>query len=173
MRFCLFLFLLPITIGFAFYYFASATGLLIYACQIIGAAFTVQSITYLQHWGLTEARTPELAEYGFSWEDACWMQACVTLNHAYHGRHHLAPSRRYYELSALPDGLRLPASYPVMLLVAFSPRWFDTLMMRHLNIWKRHDDRRALAHAADCIGLTRRVRSTRIRDTSKVGSRNH
>ena len=49
-------------IASAYTRYAGQTGLLIYLCQVIGAAFSVQAITYLQHWGLTETRTPELAE---------------------------------------------------------------------------------------------------------------
>lgn len=146
--------LVPIAIAGAFFYFAGGAGLACYLVQIVGAAFTLQVITYLQHWGLSERDTPELADYGFTWEDCCWMQACITLNHAYHGQHHLAPSRRFYELAPVQNGLQLPASYPVMFLLALYPRYFNQLMHARLEQWREHEGSSHLEdHTHDCLGL--------------------
>jgi alkane 1-monooxygenase len=126
----------PMLIGFAFYWSAGLLGLGIYAALIVGTAFSVQAITYLQHWGLSELETPEQADFGFSWEDCCWMQACVTLNHAYHGQHHLAVRKPYFLLAPNSQALTLPASYPVMFVVALFPAAFDTTMRRYLDRWR-------------------------------------
>ncbi|WP_198141070.1 fatty acid desaturase [Polaromonas sp. JS666] len=145
--------IIPVAIASAFYGYAGQLGLAIYLFQIIGAAFTVQVITYLQHWGLSERETPALADYGFSWEDGCWMQACVTLNHTFHGQHHLSRARPYYELGLTKDGLHLPASYPVMFVVALFPSLFSTVMKSRLVNWiENYEKREMLMHEADCIG---------------------
>jgi alkane 1-monooxygenase len=148
--------LIPVLIASVFYVYAGLLGLAIYFFQVIGSAFTIQVITYLQHWGLSQRETPALADYGFSWEDGCWMQACITLNHAFHGQHHLSVVRPYYELSLAKDGLHMPASYPVMFVVALFPRLFTTLMKSRLTDWlESYDKRETLAHESDCIGSAR------------------
>ena len=148
--------LIPVAIGSAFFLFAGPLGLAIYIFQIIGTAFSVQAITYLQHWGLSERDTPELADYGFSWEDGCWMQACVTLNHAYHGNHHLSLSRPYYKLTLKTGYLSLPGSYPVMFMVALVPPVFTAIMRSTLSQWiEAHQAHEATLHNEDCIGAVR------------------
>jgi alkane 1-monooxygenase len=147
--------LVPILIGAAYCYFAGVTGLVIYLFQVVGASFSVQAITYLQHWGLSEKETPELRDFGFSWEDGCWMQACVTLNHAFHGQHHLTLARPYYELGTAKGGLLLPASYPVMFVLALFPQFFSGIMQARLEAWlKDFEDREMQEHSSDCIGTT-------------------
>lgn len=147
---------LPLLIAATFYSFAGVAGLGIYLFEWVGTAFTVQAITYLQHWGLSEKETPALADFGFAWEDGCWTQACVTLNHAYHGQHHLNLRRPYYQLALAKGGLPLPASYPVMFVVALFPPIFTYVMGCRLAAWiNNYDMREALWHNSDCIGAVR------------------
>lgn len=143
----------PLGIGLAFYYCAGPLGAGIYLFEVVGAAFSIQAITYLQHWGLSQKVTPTLEDYGFSWEDGCWMQACVTLNHAFHGHHHLHIKRPYYELGQLKDGLPLPASYPVMFVVALIPSFFTRIMSCRLSLWMEHYElRHDWENSSNCIG---------------------
>jgi alkane 1-monooxygenase len=154
--------LVPLAIATAFYAVAGWQGLLFYAAQVVGAAFSVQAITYLQHWGLSQKETPDLADFGFSWEDGCWMQACVTLNHAYHGQHHLSLRMPYYKLSMQPGALTLPASYPVMFLLALVPPLFTKVMKERLRVWLDNvDEREAMAGQMSCIGAARVARMIR------------
>ena len=160
--------IIPIVIATAFYAFAGTIGLGIYLFQIAGAAFSVQAITYLQHWGLSEKETPALGDYGFSWEDGCWMQACVTLNHAFHGQHHLNVARPFYQLSLIKGGLPLPAAYPVMFVVALFPTFFTNIMKCRLALWtENYEMREMLEHNTDCIGATRIAQAMRKGQTSK------
>ena len=108
-------------------------GAMFYSLVIAGTAFTMQAITFIQHWGLTDRLSP--GPTGYSWEDRCLMQAWVTLNHAYHGHHHVHPSLPYFRLGGLTGSPRLPASYPVMLLMALIPPLFERTMRRRLNAW--------------------------------------
>jgi alkane 1-monooxygenase len=154
--------LVPLSIATAFFVFAGWQGLLFYAAQVVGAAFSVQAITYLQHWGLSQKETPDLADFGFAWEDGCWMQACVTLNHAYHGQHHLSLRMPYYKLSMPPGALTLPASYPVMFLLALVPPLFTKVMNERLRLWLDDvDEREAMAGQMSCIGAARVARMIR------------
>lgn len=153
---------IPAAIAAGFYYFAGWQGLVFYTTEIVGAAFSIQAITYLQHWGLSQRHTPEVQDFGFSWEDGCWMQACVTLNHAYHGQHHLNQRQPFYKL-ALPKGaLTLPASYPVMFVLALLPPAFDRVMGARLSKWRTdYQAQEELMHDSDCIGAARIARLLR------------
>lgn len=153
---------IPLAIATGFFLFAGSTGLGIYLFQVAGTAFTIQAITYLQHWGLSERETPELRDFGFAWEDGCWIQACVTLNHAYHGRHHLNLRRPYYQLAWAKDSLSLPASYPVMFIVALFPAFFTRVMRCRLTRWiEDFDQRDERWHNTDCIGVARKAPALR------------
>jgi len=110
-------------------------GIVFHGVVIAGTAFTMQAITYIQHWGLTDRLSDGLGAVGYSWEDRCVMQAWVTLNHAYHGHHHVRPTLPYFRLGGLADSPRLPASYPVMLLMAIIPPVFERTMRRRLDAW--------------------------------------
>lgn len=143
----------PLLIAAVFFMIAGWLGLAIYLFLVLGSAFTVQAISYLQHWGLSERETPALADYGFSWEDGCWMQACVTLNHAYHGQHHLNLRKPYYQLTMTENALPLPASYPVMFVAAFFPAFFNRIMKRRLAMWTSDfSARQELWRSSNCIG---------------------
>lgn len=154
--------LVPAAIAAAFYAVAGWQGLVFYAAEVVGAAFSVQAITYLQHWGLSQRHTPEVQDFGFAWEDGCWMQACVTLNHAYHGQHHLSLRQPFYKL-ALPKGsLTLPASYPVMFVLALFPPVFDRVMTARLSNWRAaFQAQEEMMHDHDCIGAARIARLLR------------
>jgi alkane 1-monooxygenase len=117
--------------GFA----AGLAGAIFFVTMAAGTAFSLQAITFLQHWGLAQAQTPESAIYGYAWEEGCAMQACVTLNHAFHSHHHLKPGLRYYELQAVAGAPQLPASYPVMFIVMLVPALFRRIMTRQRAAW--------------------------------------
>jgi alkane 1-monooxygenase len=152
--------LIPIAVAGCYFHFAGWLGLSIYGFQIVGTAITVQVITYLQHWALTERDTPELADFGFSWDDGCWIQACVTLNHAFHAHHHLKINLPYYQIGPLRGGLTLPASYPVMFVTALFPKFFTRIMAGRLAAWLESAElREKLNHEADCVGASRIVRA--------------
>ncbi len=146
--------IVPALIAVMFYKLAGTLGLGMYLLEVAAAAFAVQGITYLQHWGLSERHTPELADFGFAWEDGCWMQACVTLNNAYHGQHHLYVRKPYYQLTMSRGALVLPASYPVMFLVALVPSFFTRIMQSRLTLWQENkEEREGMMHRVDCIGV--------------------
>lgn len=145
--------LITVAVAACFWAAAGRLGVALYLVLIIGTAFTMQAITYIQHWGLTDRLSPDLALVGYSWEDRCVMQAWVTLNHAYHGHHHRRPSLPYFRLGGFAESPRLPASYPVLLVVALIPPLFDRAMRRRLETWRGAKERRAPAGRQPCGNL--------------------
>jgi alkane 1-monooxygenase len=146
--------LVPILIACLFYALGGPVALGVYVFEVVATAFAVQAITYLQHWGLSEKMTPDLGDHGFSWEEGCWIQACITLNNSFHGQHHLYVRRPYYQLTMSKEALALPASYPVMFLMALFPPVLTRVMKAHLALWMNDESaRKSMMHRADCFGI--------------------
>lgn len=116
-------------------YAAGTMGVLFFVGQVLATAFSVQGITFLQHWAMRESSNGAFGRFGFAWEDGCAMQACVTMNHAFHSQHHLRPGLRYFELQGTPGSPSLPASYPVMFMLALFPWLFKKTMSAQLAKW--------------------------------------
>jgi alkane 1-monooxygenase len=110
----------------AFTAIAGWRGTLLFGLVIIGVAFGVQVITYIQHWALGDDSLGAAVSYGRGWEDDCQFQAWITLNISLHDVHHREPRLPYYLLRLAPDAPRLPAGYVVLMFVALVPpiwRW--------------------------------------------------
>lgn len=127
--------LVTATTAITFYLIAGLDGINFYLLTALGTSFTLQAITYVQHWGLNDELGAAPSRIGYSWEDRCPVQAWVTLNHAFHGHHHLQPSLAFHQLHALPRSPKLPASYPVMLTIALLPPVYKRLMEPRLLDW--------------------------------------
>lgn len=145
--------LVPVLVACLFYAFGGPVALGVYVFEVVATAFAVQAITYLQHWGLSEKMTPDLGDHGFSWEEACWIQACITLNNSFHGQHHLYVRKPYYQLTMSKEALALPASYPVMFLMALFPPVLTRVMKAQLALWMNNESaRKNMMHRSDCFG---------------------
>lgn len=139
----------PLALGWAvttatatlFYSIAGASGLLFYVAGAALTWFSVQTINYVQHYGLRSV-SPGAAhdrDLACAWDDGCLLQACLTFNMTYHEQHHAEPSRPYWLLENAPTAARLPASYSVMFLLAMYPRAFFSTMAPLLERLRAHD----------------------------------
>jgi fatty acid desaturase len=72
----------------AFFVASGWRGLVLYLVAAAGVWFSVQLITYIQHWGLGDDRQGQSARNAFAWEDDCRLQAWITLNISLHQGHH-------------------------------------------------------------------------------------
>ena len=112
-----------------------AAGLVFYLTLSVAVFFAFRVITYLQHWGLGDF-SARANGFGYSWDSACIFQSWVTFNIALHDAHHAHPSRPYYLLESPEKTPLLPASYPVMFLLALIPGLLRPLMERRINEWQ-------------------------------------
>jgi alkane 1-monooxygenase len=118
-----------------------STGFLLYLAQIVGVHFSIQVITYLQHWGLGDDAFPEAAIEQYSWEDTCQLQAWLVMGLSLHHAHHLRPSLAYYRLGPRATSPRPPAAYAWMMLIALVPALWRRAMTPALDYWKRNPNR--------------------------------
>lgn len=111
-------------------------GLLIYLSILVLVAFTMQVVTYLQHWGLGDDSLPDARHGDYGWEGDCQFQAWVTLGLSLHHSHHRSASQPYYRLALSMDSPRPPAGYVLLMFVALVPAVWLRVMMPALSYWK-------------------------------------
>ncbi len=114
-------------------------GILAYLGLAAYAQLQLLLSDYVQHYGLTRAPgedgKPLPIGPDHSWNAGGWFTAHLMLNGPLHSDHHAHPTRPYPAL-ALPDpGLapRLPASLPVMSVLALYPGGWRRVMHRALD----------------------------------------
>lgn len=114
-------------------------GLLVYLALAAYAQVQLLLSDYVQHYGLTRALDengkPEPISPAHSWNAGGWFTAHLMLNGPLHSGHHAHPSRPYPALSlpATAAAPRLPASLPVMSVLAIYPRGWRRVMQRVLD----------------------------------------
>ena len=124
-----FLGLAGLTLGWA--------GLAIYIGLAAYAQLQLLLSDYVQHYGLTRATgadgRPVPVGPAHSWNAGGWFTAHLMLNGPLHSDHHAHPGRPYPALGLPADAPRLPASLPVMSVLALYPRGWRRVMDRALS----------------------------------------
>jgi alkane 1-monooxygenase len=119
--------------------FASTSGwrgVVVYASSCALVAFSIQLVTYMQHWGLGDDSCIDAKARGFGWESDCRFQAWVTMGLSLHYTHHQRGALPYYRLHLASDSPRLPMGYVLLMFVAFLPPLWRRLMTPALKYWK-------------------------------------
>lgn len=125
------------------FFVASGTwGLVLYSCAAVAVFFSMQVMTYVQHWGLGEDRIADASTRELAWEDDCLMQAWITMNNSFHMAHHRAAEVPYFFLQPTPDAPRQPGCYVVMLHACLVPAVWRRLMLPVLD---------AFANGRSCV----------------------
>lgn len=112
-----------------------ATGLLAFALQGVVAVLLLETINYVEHYGL---RRRELAPGRWervgpehSWNSARLVSNGYLFNLERHSDHHELASRPYEQLRHREKAPQLPAGYSLMLLLAWlPPLWFRIMDSR-------------------------------------------
>ncbi len=89
-----------------------ATGLFLYQSYI--AVRILETINYVQHWGLTDPRYNN----SFGWVNNTWFTHYLLLGLANHIGHHRDEQKAYYEIAYSDQGPKMPYGYLVMNLWA-------------------------------------------------------
>ncbi len=106
-------------------------GAAFFLAQGVLAALLLETINYVEHYGLTRERAGdrwETVQPRHSWNANHRVSNWWLFNLQRHADHHAHASRPYWQLRALDDGPQLPASYPAMILLALvPPLWFAVM----------------------------------------------
>lgn len=113
-----------------FYIVSGPFGLLFYVAQIIGAHVILESVNYIQHYGLMREQNDgkyEKTAAEHSWDSYHLFSSYVTFRVGHHSYHHLAVEP-YYLLGIEPDAPKLPAGYFWCIPVVLLPPWWRHLI---------------------------------------------
>ena len=111
-------------------------GVAVYLCAAFGVAFSMQVMTYVQHWGLGTDSFPDGGTRELAWEDDCMMQAWLTMNNSFHHAHHLSRDTVYFFIEPSGQAPRQPGCYVVALCATMVPAVWKWLMEPVLESWK-------------------------------------
>jgi len=121
-------------------------GVVFFAAQAVVAFLLLETINYIEHYGLTRAEISpgryEPVAPGHSWNSSHRVSNWLLINLARHSDHHLTAAKRYQILDHREDAPQLPAGYGTMFVAALIP-----------PLWRRMMDPRVAAlesrHARD------------------------
>lgn len=108
--------------------------------------FLLETINYLEHYGLRRQKLPsgryEHVRATHSWNSNTRIANIFLFHLQRHSDHHANPTRRYQALCHADEAPQLPSGYGTMLLMAMCP-----------PLWRRVMDPRVLTHYAGDVSL--------------------
>jgi len=110
-------------------------GLLFYLTQIVGAHIVLESVNYIQHYGLLRKKNDgqyEKTAAEHSWDTYHFFSSYVTFRVGHHSYHHLAVEP-YYLLAVEPEAPTLPVGYLWSIAMVMLPPWWRRVIHRKLK----------------------------------------
>ena len=119
-------------IALTFLIFFGLTGLIFFLGQSLVAALLLETVDYIEHYGLVRNQLPsgsyEKVQAHHSWDSSSWFTGKLTIHLQRHSDHHLHVIKEYPQLELLPQAKQLPVGYPGMILIASVPSlWFKMM----------------------------------------------
>ena len=116
-------------------------SLLYFVAQGIIAVLLLETINYLEHYGL-ERKEVESGRYErvlpkHSWNSTHRLTSYYLFNLPRHADHHYLASRPYYKLRHMEDSPQLPAGYATMLILALIPPLWHRTMDHRVVEWRK------------------------------------
>jgi alkane 1-monooxygenase len=106
-------------------------ALVVFIVQAVGAIATLETVNYLEHWGLVRSG-PRVRPVD-SWDTDSWWTLYSLVGLSRHADHHAHPARPFQALAPSTDSAHLPLGYHRMLALAqLNNRRFRRLMEREL-----------------------------------------
>jgi alkane 1-monooxygenase len=110
----------------AMFMLSGVWGFLFYLAQTIGSHIVLESVNYIQHYGLIrEQRDGEYEKTGaeHSWDTYHYFSSYMTFRVGHHSYHHIAV-KPYYLLGTEAEAPKLPVGYFWAIPVVFLPPWW-------------------------------------------------
>ena len=99
-------------------------GLVFVLGQIVGANLILESVNYLQHYGLMRNKSNgqyEKIRDAHSWDSYHFFSSYLTFRVGHHAYHHVEPNDPYYLLRPQENSPKLPVGYFLAILIAMIP----------------------------------------------------
>jgi alkane 1-monooxygenase len=110
----------------AIYYVSGRNGLLFYVVQVIGAHVVLESVNYIQHYGLLRKKQDgdyEKTGPEHSWDTYHCFSSYSTFRVGHHSYHHIS-ANPYYLLGPEEEAPKLPVGYFWAIPMVFVPPWW-------------------------------------------------
>ncbi len=120
----------------ALFLLAGPWGLLFFLAQIIGSHITLESVNYIQHYGLLrEKHGSEYEKPGaeHSWDTYHFFSSHITYRVGHHSYHHLAV-KPYYALGTEAEAPKLPVGYFWAIPMVFLPPFWRRVINPKLKL---------------------------------------
>jgi hypothetical protein len=111
-------------------------GLLFYLAHILGAHIVLESVNYIQHYGLMrEKHDGEYEKTGaeHSWDTYHFFSSYITFRVGHHSYHHIAV-KPYYLLTPEPTAPKLPVGYFWAIAMVLLPPWWKSVINPKLKV---------------------------------------
>lgn len=103
----------------------------------IVAILLLQTVDYLEHYGLERPKNSEGNYMAFkphhSWDSSSWITNITLFNLGFHSHHHMKANVRYEDLVEQSEARQMPFGYSAMVLLAFVPFIFIPVMNKKLS----------------------------------------
>jgi alkane 1-monooxygenase len=113
-------------------------GLAFFVAQAAFSIFFLESINYVEHYGLRRKEVNggfERVTEQHSWTSAHRVTSYYLLNLPRHADHHAQASRPFFALRHIEEAPQLPAGYATMLIVSWVPPLWRAIMDPRLDRW--------------------------------------
>ena len=128
--------LLIISIGFLL----GTTTLLFYFLGALIGILLLETVNYIEHYGLRRKRTDKSYERTLpihSWNSNHPIGRLILLELSRHSDHHYMASRKYQILRHFDESPQMPTGYPGMLLLSLCPPLWFKLMHRRIELYRQ------------------------------------
>lgn len=120
------------------YLLAGPWGLLFYFCHIVGSHVVLESVNYVQHYGLMREHISETGKYErtaaeHSWDTYHFFSSFISFRVGHHSYHHLAV-KPYYLLATEEGAPKLPAGYFWTTMIVLLPPWWRKISHARLGL---------------------------------------
>lgn len=113
-----------------------AAGLLFYVLHLLGAHVILESVNYIQHYGLLRKKSDGVYEKTgpeHSWDTYHYFSSYMTFRVGHHSDHHIAV-RPYYLLLPQPAAPKLPVGYFWAIAMVLLPPWWRRVAHPRLGV---------------------------------------
>ena len=125
------------------------TGMLYFWMASIIGFLLLETVNYIEHYGLrrekTDRGTYSKVEPIHSWNSNHAIGRIMLFELTRHSDHHYKASRKYQVLRHFDESPQMPFGYPAMMLLAFIPPVFFSLMNKQIEKYKAQHPDAALA----------------------------
>ena len=122
---------------FSIYYFFDLKVLLAFLSAAVIGILLLETVNYIEHYGLIRQKNEkgryERVKHWHSWNSDHQIGRLMLFNLSRHSDHHYKASKKYQILDSLPESPQMPTGYPGMMMLAFLPPLWFSIMDKKIN----------------------------------------